>query len=385
MSDLGFDEVLAKSEPPVTLEQHVKDCLEVLNNLKCSVPNLPKTINKNRFWKLLKLCILLHDLGKAHIEFQKKLRGQKNSWHNQRHELFSLPFIRALSETDEENELMQLIIAGHHKSFNELFDFVDKNYKSNENGFGSLIELDDKPTFKESFTININSDKLQSYFKSFGLNPILTSAIENPKEFIKKYIVKTKNTLTSEFIEKILLIGAFKQCDHLGSAGIFNIKQLNSESFSFLHSSSFSFYEHQRRASQVIGNVILTSPTGSGKTETALLWLQKQIDERGQGRTFYILPFTASINAMYERLNKKMGDGCCGMQHSRIAEYFESKFEDDDYDEISNEKKKQLLDEFRSVVTPLRIVTPFLYIIKHTDHPILSMLTIQYYDVDHPR
>jgi len=50
------------------------------------------------------------------------------------------------------------------------------------------------------------------------------------------------------------------------------------------------------------GDVILRAPTGSGKTCAAALWAIRNQAENG--RFFYALPHTASINAMYNRLRQ---------------------------------------------------------------------------------
>ena len=122
-------------------------------------------------------------------------------------------------------------------------------------------------------------------------------------------------------------------------------------------------YNHQKEALQILGNVILSAPTGSGKTETALLWLQQQLKEKGQGRIFYVLPYTASINAMYERLNNEFGKDQhrVGMIHGKLQQYIEYKMADDS--ELLDDKQ-QLIEDFKSLVTPLKIVTPF-QLLKH--------------------
>ena len=135
-----------------------------------------------------------------------------------------------------------------------------------------------------------------------------------------------------------------------------------------LLSDGFAFYQHQKESAATTGNVILTSPTGSGKTESALLWVQRQMQENGSGRVFYILPFTASINAMFERLNDKKGgipDQKAGMVHGKLAAYLNQYLDEAQY--IKSQKKellKSITEKFRTIQTPLKVVTPF-QLLKH--------------------
>ena len=117
------------------------------------------------------------------------------------------------------------------------------------------------------------------------------------------------------------------------SAGIFKVNVLEEKHFKFLYETKWAPYFHQKMASDTNGNIVLTAPTGSGKTEASLMWLHKQMKENGQGRTFYILPFTASINAMFERLDEKMlgNNEIVGVVHGKLSEYIESRFGEETY------------------------------------------------------
>ena len=125
------------------------------------------------------------------------------------------------------------------------------------------------------------------------------------------------------------------------------------------------FYQHQKDCSQTLGNVILTAPTGSGKTESAFLWIRKHFEENQTGRVFYILPFTASINAMFERLSAVIEDGKVGMLHGKLSAYLNNYFEEHQY---SHSTKKEAIDElkqkFKYVTTPIKVCTPF-QLLKH--------------------
>ena len=294
-------EVLAKSEPPISLKQHIDECLRVYESLRKAFGRLPVN-NPDRFWKLIRLGIIFHDLGKSHSEFQKMLLGKRANWFHQRHELFSVPFIEQLDLPEDDKMLLKLIVAGHHKDFYFLFDHIQHGYKTGEDlfSFGEDGKLDwDEETEK------LNHIFIKRFLKDYGVS-LDSGSLNAPFDEIKEYARKPVNTANINFQELLLAAGALKQCDHSASAGILTVNILEEKHFDFLYETKWAPYFHQKRASEINGNIVLTAPTGSGKTEASLMWLHKQIKENGQGRTFYILPFTASINAMFERLDAKM-------------------------------------------------------------------------------
>lgn len=343
--------LLAKSNPEITLKQHIDDALKIYELLRISFPNISKIVAYKDFWDLLRLSVIFHDLGKSHNEFQKLLSTKANTWKQQRHELFSLPFVQTLKSMQK--ELIYYVVAGHHKDFNTLL------HKLNEYSSKGDLDLDLGGTeeiisFEKEFKNNVPVKDIYYLLKSYKIN--FNQVIShNPKNILQKFIrLRTENK--NELIKLLLLAGAFKQCDHLASAGIKSIKNLHPNDFNYLFNSGYDLYQHQIIANQTNGNTILTAPTGSGKTETSLLWLKYQIELNGNGRVFYILPFTASINAMYERFEKEIPNKI-GLIHGKLPAFIEAKFENDDL--VDSEKKKKIKEQFKNLTTPLKIVTPF--------------------------
>lgn len=349
-------EVLAKSEPPVSLKQHIVECLRVYESLRKAFERLLVN-DSDRFWKLIRLGIIFHDLGKSHSEFQKILSGKRANWYHQRHELFSVPFVEQLDLPEEDKLLLKLIVCGHHKDFNFLFDHIQHGYKTGEDifSFGEDGKLDwDEETEK------LNHKFIWSFLKEYNVS-LKPNLLALPMQLVKDYTRSPINSTKINFQELLLAAGALKQCDHSASAGVFTVNVLEEKHFNFLYDTKWTPYFHQKRASEINGNIVLTAPTGSGKTEASLMWLHKQMKENGQGRTFYILPFTASINAMFERLDEKMqgNNEIVGVVHGKLSEYIESRFGEETYSWQNEKLKHELKDSFRALVTPLKVSTPF--------------------------
>ncbi|MDE1191530.1 MAG: CRISPR-associated helicase Cas3' [Arachidicoccus sp.] len=358
-------ELLAKSKnskqstPAISLKEHIDDCLVIYNFLKTAFPKAADISGiGERFWDILKVAIIFHDLGKAHKEFQYLLDEKPNKWKYQRHELFSIPFVDALGDFDKEViKAIKLAVAGHHKDLEELQQQL-AFYETNA-GFGMLETLDSRNNFVDAFNANIRLNDVLDLLKEYEIN----IAKVQPKTLdglIRGYIKSPYKHDTDKYFLLMLLFGGLKWCDHLGSAKINTLFNLEDKDFEYLHNASYIPYAHQLQSSKTVGNLLLTAPTGSGKTESAFMWLQNQLDHFGQGRVFYILPFTASINAMFERLKKEMSNDKIGMLHGKVSDYLNNYFDNLQYAvQAKKESIQSLKEKFKSIVTPVKVTTPF--------------------------
>ncbi len=83
-----FDQFYAKSDGETTLQMHTEHVITAGQNL---LKNLSFTIDEKAYWAdKLHRCSVLHDLGKIHRDFQKRLQGDKRV--SIRHEVISLWF-----------------------------------------------------------------------------------------------------------------------------------------------------------------------------------------------------------------------------------------------------------------------------------------------------
>ena len=334
----------AKSDG-TTLEEHIWDTLKVLEQLKQRFDGV-----EEHFWKTLHNALVLHDLGKAHREFQAKLQGRSSQWDGQRHEIFSLPFVLGVDLPQNVKELVFYLVAFHHKNVQELRQALERYEEDEDFGLEGL-EVDESSFDTEFDKVPVNI--VQDIAKEFGLAvPVVIT------EGIRKKVVQydRADAGVDKWLSLVMLSGAFKHCDHLASARILQLNQIDDSDFEFLD--SFELYSHQRQAAQVSGNLIVTAPTGSGKTETALLWLRSQLSQH-RGNVFYVLPYTASINAMYHRLSRNF-QGKVAVVHGKLDSFLEFQFDEDDMFDDRQEVKEQ----FRSLARPIKVVTPF-QLLKH--------------------
>jgi len=334
--------MLAKSDG-LTLKEHTNDLLRVAKNLKVALPTLEELFEDKDFWKFLEIAIIFHDIGKATIGFQELMT--KGEPYRFRHEIISA--IVAKNFTD--NELIINAILAHHKNFKKLKELLkeyENNKKYNQDRWieKEFKELDLK--FVEDFLSEYNIE-----VKNF----ILQAIEENIKKWTSKRVKRKVSEL--EKFQNIFLSASLSICDHNASAGIEKIPIIQNKNFSFLDNTPYKPYTHQKLSWQSGGNVLLIAPTGQGKTESSLGWLRNQLKNR-QARAFYILPFTASINAMTKRVASKekgFGDSnLVGLLHGK-AKFFIDEF----YEKQDGLSLKDLIDINKKIVKPFKVVTPF--------------------------
>ncbi|HCK98754.1 MAG TPA: hypothetical protein DHW42_01420, partial [Candidatus Marinimicrobia bacterium] len=374
--------IFAKSDG-TTLQKHINDCLRIADILNRVLPELAASSCLETFWDMLFYSICFHDIGKIHREFQKVLKSQRNNWRRQRHEIYSVAYVKKLLLDSSTLDLIRRSILAHHRPFEEL----KQKYKSPDEIRNELelIYLD-KAYHPEDFHANLKHcfppSDLQDIFAfieqvahdrniPLDVKGILYDDIANPVEELIFY-QNEESGKDRSYWGDMLLWGALKICDHYGSAGIQKIYILRDEHFSFLaqmqkalQQKEKDFYRHQKLCFENDGNTILIAPTGSGKTEAAVGWLRRQ-REKSEGRIYYVLPYTASINAMHQRLvNSMEGDispidsKAVGVQHGKLSQYLQHLWEDDNTFGLSEDRRKQLLNQYRSMIHPVKVVTPF--------------------------
>lgn len=282
-------ELLAKSEAygPVTLKQHLLDVADAI------VP-LAKHFGKDV--ELCKKGALLHDIGKAHPVYQAFVHGyQEGFGFNQtlpnRHEISSLAFL-PLFPKNEWEPLTEMIIA-HHKSIEGdrrkrgIIDIL------NEEGPAGLFEshLEDWEVW---------SERALRLLDELGIKTraIPKKEAQEAIEWVYKYCEELGDGW-SEWK------GILMASDHMASALGKELKPYLKHFFKTpeyveMHPPSELFPLSMKSTGDERPHTLVVAPTGAGKTEFLL--------NRCKGRTFYMLPFQASIDAMYKRIKEMVPD-----------------------------------------------------------------------------
>jgi CRISPR-associated endonuclease/helicase Cas3 len=373
---------------PETLAQHTYSVLEKLAATIRLRPTLPEQIGVPRLWHILFWSSFLHDFGKAAKGFQARLRGGPKWSH--RHEVLSLAFVDWLASAFNVEERAWLVaaIVSHHKDAVEIGQLYNSLAKPES-------ELDtelDATTIRDLW--RWLDDCATSWIEALGLN---ADGIENPvlpaqedavrqvdghiSTLIRKHLNVYHRWLEREvnrsdestlLIGTILLRGHLISSDHMASAHIDKLPepQLSDPERLLEKVKITEPYEHQLECMNARGSTVIIAPTGSGKTEAALLWAVSQ----GAPRLYYTLPYQASMNAMEKRLNEDEKDAegkitreapfkeQVGLEHSRsaLAYYRRLLLENEDADPKKiTRAAKWLKDLARQNYYPVRVLSPY--------------------------
>ena len=352
-------DLLAK--PNESLIKHTENTLKVFKSIKDSYTEVPEICGVPNFWEHLFYSLFFHDFGKAATGFQENLKGGK-PW-KYRHEILSASFINSLTDIYDEVTIQAigLCIVTHHKDMNELSSYDTFSNVNRESFLEKLEEL--KPNFQELLDFFQLIPKISEEYIGYELpipNEITFDDLIDPfKEIIYEYQddVDDNNYGLLQGIYGIFLKGYMNACDHLASGGHYEI--LNA----FEHEKLLNFDEYrttQELALKTKGSTFLIAPTGSGKTEASLLWADNNQNQKFSKRIFYMLPYTASINAMYERLtNLLKTEELVGLAHGKASYFIYKSLSNDNKQEVS-----KIQNLTKKIYRPYKILTPF-QIIKY--------------------
>ncbi|MGE5632879.1 MAG: CRISPR-associated helicase Cas3' [Caulobacteraceae bacterium] len=351
MNGQGNSKIIAKSDGE-TLSQHTIHCLKAVRALIENLPFQIEDINKLNIDATLS--VSMHDIGKAAVGFQKVLKKERRDWQRKRHEIISASFALGM-EGISPSAIFAILT--HHKCIpsNGISQidgcFQDKQIPpSNTPVWEEMVNewkqnydlfLEEWSTISKYAGINYNTNTLKPILPQFSV-------------WLERGRRGQKTIPFNERYYTSLLRGLTIASDHLGSAHLIPSPIPKFKDYSVIKHDIRPF---QEKAGSINGSAILRAPTGSGKTEAALLWAQN--NQGKNGRLFYVLPYTASINAMHHRLTNIFGAGNVGMLHHRATASLYEILDDENISSLEKQNKaKAIAGLAHEIWYPIRVCTP---------------------------
>ncbi len=343
--DMNPFNFLAKSNG-VKLHEHTDHVKAACKNL---LDRLALSHEEKEAWlPVVQECAVLHDIGKAHRFFQKNLFNKHA--YAIRHEIISLWICTTFLKNLSVEQLFA--IATHHKGVvdnqtedagGRLSSVALNEMLLEEHIPGDLDLLGKMPEFLKDWNRHFNTD---FFIQTHVPEPLNEAALPRQilwllnKDFQKRACSNPATRLRLAETRALLIAS-----DHIGSArreeGLPDWKRLEPEIFK---PKGFDFRAFQKNLLEVKDDVLLYAPTGSGKTEAALCWLTA--NQQPNARFLYLLPYTASINAMTTRLEKIFGSERVTALHSKTLDFFYERLENEE-DNFLDENGKELPEAVR--------------------------------------
>jgi CRISPR-associated endonuclease/helicase Cas3 len=354
------------AKPHETYEQHVEACFGVWQEtVSALMPSLRQQALRfnfpvERFKQGSLLSVVFHDIGKLTDEFQEMMlcKRENRSFDfskNYRHELVScsvmLPYWSSLEDQSHLSRLPVevLAVAAHHKQLDaDLISFEKERMlqmprlSSEAVHFGIAVAEELFRQAGETLPTPIQTsepvDTLYLLTQLFGVNGGLKKFINQEEGGVER-----TRFLYSSF-RAILHISDWCGSAHVHADYFPTIKHEDIERSLVARCEEkdlqyTGFRSFQSDFEHIEGNLIAVAPTGSGKTEAALLWAAKNI---GQNRKIiYLLPTMSTANSIWRRLCNVAGKEHVGLTHStatlvreeKNAESAEDKWADALFDE----------------------------------------------------
>jgi CRISPR-associated endonuclease/helicase Cas3 len=363
-------------EPGESLLDHTRRVLNNVNKLRLRYPRLPELCKMPRFWDRVLVAALIHDLGKCARGFQRMLKG--GARFPIRHEVLSCVFLSGLLSDDPHGDFAWIAsgVLSHHKDLPVLQEQYPRSdpYLDVPDPLESVV-AEIEPEFYEGCAFYLSSYLLPLLPDGPSLSDAsaagsTSAAARAMRKAIEAYAQIAGELSTSAFNDPPVLAGRFLRgamvlADHAGSAwrkfSFLPALRSTSEMLSALQLQAHDLYRHQSLAGEALGSALLSAPTGSGKTEAALLWAARNSEgKHGTPPVFYVLPYQASLNAMRRRLGEQFGDAAVTLQHSRALQALYQQLLDKDCSpDNAAWRAKAEVAAARLHVSSLRLLTPY--------------------------
>lgn len=347
--------------------------------------------------RALAVAAFLHDFGKAHPGFQKQLLTSKPWGH--RHELLSLAFIPWFFDLTSAEALWTTAgIITHHRDWSliqgyyptdhpkdwqrsgekPLFETLVKDLELQSEEIKQALHHAGIPPPAQKFqpvTVLAEwteaifpqwwKEKTNTPFGKWATEPVKDAKAPDWATRAKERVVHLLKRLREhhdQAKERLTLFrarGFILLADRLASAGGKPVVHVPWDSL--IRSLPSRLHPHQEAAQNANSpHLLLIAPTGSGKTEAALLWAYTQAKAGQHGALYYLLPYQANLNAMWYRFQNRYGlpKAQLALWHSRalLALYREIKAETAT---ASASIAYKLYDYGRLFAPPVYLATPY--------------------------
>lgn len=341
---MKLKDVLAKSEPKETLVEHSEAVIKVWAELRKQYSDV---IVDQIFWRDSFYAILFHDFGKICENFQEIIQGRKQALDNDdriRHEFFSGMFLLGVNAKYFLGNPTSLVaVFSHHKPFNDsggFNDHINRNvylkHRVSKELIDEFIEFSNKIAIEHKITpIEFNhnlkyyiTSKYSSLVNQYDTRFYKTISKETIGQCQRKVYVLHKALLNiadwtasgNKNLEPQINFDKIYLTNRIVEKLISDGKLDKKENFNLRDFQTFCIEKK---------DVIAIAPTGSGKTEAALLWASQK---KKWERMIYLLPTRVTSNAIFERLKDYFSFETVGLIHS-TARLYQKEQLDDDYDQ----------------------------------------------------
>ncbi|MEP7287804.1 MAG: CRISPR-associated helicase Cas3' [Chloroflexota bacterium] len=330
-------------------ESLVKHTWHVLSRLADQIrlhPTLSADTQTPELWHWLFWGTFLHDFGKCAAGFQAMLKAPSKLRWPYRHEALSLAFVDWVFPRGDVNRAPVIaVIACHHKDASLIIEKYGAGYREYPEDDLPLQLISQVSVKDQMILYHWLTNCAWKWAKLLGFDahispvtmpteatakePLQVRSVHDAVEDLRSYTSRLSFKENAKAAQiGMLLRGMILIADHAGSASNkaepFISLDLPSPTLmaKLLKPGAIPYAHQDQSAACDAGSAMLIAPTGSGKTESALLWLDRQaaLDGAPPSRVFYILPYQASMNAMYKRLGRILGKKYIGLQHGHAQQ-----------------------------------------------------------------